>query len=324
MYKIYCRLLSVAVTVVVIGCVPHGTNVDTFQPANPDERELRENQCSIEQDCQMTIREKYRVLLLGQDYQGTLALMPQVKEAMLEEAMLEKEMSEKGMLDHDPVAIALRMIRFLYCYLYVALGRDEEALQKYIEMELPTYDDPGLVFMDSQVKIFLLKILNMFDEIIDESNKILDNPDIEPLLGIDYPPFYAITKFPLIHAQLAKGDFESAQNNIDQLRNYLQGYPAHIYVDQQWYSACNIYLSLAEYYISNLIETHTACFGKGEQVPPSRDPSDPKKLFFDLPKIGHDFISKTDGSLFTLEDFPEALAEPPRNLAPVLNPFADH
>ena len=138
-----------------MGCIPHVADIDTFHPANPDARELHGNQCDMEQEqnCKVTIREKQRILLLNQDYQGALDLMPQVKEAMLEEAMLAREVFEKGMLAEDPVNMALRKIRYVYCYLYVAVGRDKEALQKIKEIELPIHDDTGMAFFDNQVKI---------------------------------------------------------------------------------------------------------------------------------------------------------------------------
>ena len=310
MYRTCYQFLFTALCVATVSCTPHGTNIDTSQ-AVPDAKKLSDNQSNRkqDQDNKMTIREKQKTLMLAQDYQGALDLMPQLEKELLEKAILEKEMFEKGILEENPVNMALRMIRHMYCYLYVALGRDEEALQKFMEIELPTHDDPDWVLLDNQVKILIMKRLNMLDGIIDETNTILNKPNIVPMLQVDSSQQYAMAMIGLIHAQLAKGDFESAQNNIYTFKDYLQRYPTHFNMVSQWHSTSSAYLSVAEYYVNNLTETHTACFVKCELVPITRDPNNPDRLNFDLPNIAYDFVSKTDGSLFTSDDLRAKLAE---------------
>jgi hypothetical protein len=155
----------------------------------------------------------------------------------------------------------------------------------------------------------------MFNEVVDELNILLNNQDVGPALQIDFPSNYAEAMACLVSAQLMQGDLESAQNSIYRLRNVLQRWPIHISEVRQLHAKYSESLSLVEYYISNLQETHTVCAVKGELKPPIRDPDDPDKIILDQPSVGYEIVSKTDGSPFTLEDFRKAIA------VPIVDPF---
>jgi len=259
MYKTFYPFLFATVCIVGASCTPHSANVSTLQSANPNAEELLDNQGNEEQKQggEMTSIEKQRVLLLEQDYQGALDLMPRVAKELLEKAKLEKEM-----LDREPIRETLSRIRHTYAYLYLALGRDEEALQKIREIELPVAADIDFAHMDSSITIILLERLNMFDEVIDEANAILTNTG-PALLREGRILEHAQMMIGLITAQIATGDLEYAQNNIDQLRNYLRRWPIHISEVQQHHANAGEILALAEHYINHLTETHVIRFEKG-------------------------------------------------------------
>jgi len=295
MRKTCYNFLFTVVCAVSVSCTPHNTSVNISRPENPDTQELHDNQydCEQDQDCSMTVHEKQRILLLEQDYQGALNLMPQI----------EKELLAEGMLGGIPLIETLRGIRHRYCYLYMAMGRDAEALHKVMEIELPIDPDPISAFADWRVKILVLERLNRVDEIIDDINAFLNVPNA------DSHGYYPEVLLGLIYTQIVKGDFESAQNSISQYRNSLQGLLTHVSGIQQYDPMYTEDLSLAEYYINNLTETHTARFVKGELMPPARNPDNPNTLFLLLPGNRFEIVSKTDGSLFTLDDFREIFAE---------------
>ena len=119
MYKTWHTFFFIIVCVVSAGCVPHSTNVGVSQFADPDVIESQDNHYEKEQDqrCEMTYKAIFKVLLLEQDYQGALDMMPQVAQEMLEEELLEKETFEKGMLERDPAGYALRTSIVTYCFL---------------------------------------------------------------------------------------------------------------------------------------------------------------------------------------------------------------
>ena len=194
MYKTCHPFLFTVICVVGVSCAPHGASIDVLPSTNPSAEELQDNQCSHEQDqdCNMTVHEKQRILLLEQDYQGALDLMPQ----------LEKELLEKAMLAGEPPYEALGTIRLGYSYLYVALGREKEALQKIMEIELLIEDAPDLELIDFVDKIIVMQRLNRVDEIIDEINRILNDSRIRPVLPVDYALMMGI----LIATQIMKGD----------------------------------------------------------------------------------------------------------------------
>jgi len=310
MYKICYPFLLTVVCIIGVGCIPLGTNVDTLQPANPDAKELQDYQHNMDQEqgSNMTSDEKQKTLMLAQDYQGALDLMPQVAKELLENAMKEKEKFEQGMLKREPICEALSKIRFTYVYLYLALGKDEEALQKLRDIELPAVADLEFAYMDSSIKILILKRLNMHEEVIEETNAILTN--IGPaLLGEGHILEHAHEMMGLIIAQIATGDLESAQNNIDQLRNYLRRWPMHISEVQHFHANCSEMLALAEHYINHLTETHTIRFAKGTLEPPTRCPDNPDNISFEIPPIAFGFFCNADGRPFTYDDLCEILAK---------------
>jgi hypothetical protein len=215
MQKAFYPFLFAVVCIISASCTPYSIDVENSQSANSNAEELLDYHCNKEQeqDCKMTIREKQRVLLLEQDYQGALNLMPQLEKELLEKAMLERETFAEGMIVRDPLIDALREIRVTYVYLYIALGKDEEALQKIRGIELSIDTDPVLAYLDVHLKICVLERLNMVDKIIDEINTILDNPNVGFVLWTNFPLYYAKATSALLFAQIVKEDFESAKDN---------------------------------------------------------------------------------------------------------------
>jgi hypothetical protein len=361
MYKVYYQFLFTVLCVVGVSCILHNTSVETLELANPNTEELHDDQCSQkqEQNSKMTLLEQHRTLLLAQDYQGALELMPELEKELRENVMLQKEMVAKDRIESDPYIETLRGIRTAYCYLYMVLGRDEEALQKIKEIELPVDTDPELAYFDIHGKLRILERLNMVDEVIDEAKTLLNNPNIGHRLQTDSPVCYAEIMSTLLLAQLVKGDFDSAQNTIDQFRNYLRGRPTYVSVrafseslwippkspprsvghstfgeellqvpslggagvvhsidfnpDQflilssevlQYHTRYSNFLSVAEYYINNLTETHIACYVKCEPEPPIPDPDNSGKCILPIQGNGCGFVSKVDGSFFAFDDIP--------------------
>ena len=198
------------------------------------------------------------------------------------------------------------------------MGRDEDALQKIMEIGFPITADPLRIFMDSRIKIHVMERLNMIDDIIDELNTILNDPNIGPALLREAPVFHAEAMETLIIAQIAQGDFESARNNISDLRNLLLRWPTHISEILQVHSTLSENLSLAEYYINHLVETHVVHFVKGEVEPPVRNPDEPDEIVIGMPDNGFAIVSKTDGNLFTLYDLRKILAASIPDPFPVL------
>jgi hypothetical protein len=221
MYKIYYLILFTVVCIIGVGCLPRDTDGGAPQPANHKDDE---------QGDKITNWEQCKVLLWAQNYQCALDMMPQVENELLERAkLLDSERSSD-----DAIRFAIRHVRLTYCYLYMTLGKDEEALQKMMEFELPIDDDPNLAYMDCRGKILIMERLGMVDEIIDELNTILNNPDVgNALLETGSIYFHAQAMIGLICAQIKKGDFESARHNINQCWSNLRRWPTHIDEVQQ-------------------------------------------------------------------------------------------
>ena len=314
MYQTFYPFLFVVLCVTGVSCIPNGTSVDTSQSVNQEVKELSDNQSNQkqDQDNRMTIHKKIKKLMLAQDYQGALDLMP-----LLEIELLGKTF-EKGMLEKEPINENLSAIRYVYTYLHVALGRDAEALQKIREIELPVEVNPVGAVHEMIFKTTVLERLNMVDEAIDEYNLFLSNQEIVSVLKADFPLLYAEMMCSLIVAQIVEGDFKSVQNNIDKLKNYMQELPTYISEFRQIKSKYNEFIAYIEHYINNLTETHVACFIHEISEPPTRVPEYPDKIDFGLPRVGLDFVSKSDGSSFTLDDLREMLAKSLPNMFPVL------
>jgi len=317
MYRLFHYFIFAVVCAVGVGCIPHSANVDTVLPANADKPGVQDRQSSPvqEQDCQMTVLEKNKLLMLAQDYQGALDLMPQ-----LEWELLGGEF-EKGMLIQDPINGNLYVIRHIYTYLYVALGKDEEAFQKILEIDLPVDANPLAALMEMHTKTTVLARLNLVDQVINEYNTFLYSQDIGPALKVDFPALYAEAVCELIMAQVVKGDFESAQSNIDNLRYFVRDWWKHreFYEFRLLYSKYNEFITYVQYYIYNLTETHVACFVHEELEPPTHHPDKPDEIGHGLPRVGLDFVSKTDGNSFTLDDLRRTFAESMTGPFPVLH-----
>ena len=317
MYRTYyLQLLFAVVCAISAGCIPRSTDVDSSQSANLDAKGVHDHHSNQEQEqnCKMTIHEKQKLLMLAKDYQDALDLMPQ-----LEKELLGSEF-EKRMLMQDPINGNLYTIRQIYTYLYVALGRDEEALQKILEIDLPVDANPLAALMEVYTKTTVLARLNLVDEVIDEYHTFLNGQDTGPALKADFHALYAEVLCELICAQVVKGDFESVQSNIDELRYFVRDWWKHreFYEFRLLHSKYNEFITYVGYYINNLSETHIACFIHEELKPPMRSPEEPDKVEFGLPRTGLDFVSKTDGSSFTLDDLRKALAESMPDPFPVL------
>jgi len=308
-----------------VGCVPQNAQVN-MQPM-----ELGNSAALTQEEKILTAIEKQRILLLQQDYQGALDLMPLVEIELLLEESLE---------------VAAERSLSMYCYLYAALCRDEEALQKIMEYEqsrdttfkgtnLEPVDWADLPAVEEHLfilhKVTIMSRLNMANEIAKELNALLDNKDVGHVLFTEVPLFYAMALNGLICAQLVKGDLESAKNNIIRCRDYMyehydpvKGFSGPASFGRKHYFSCHENLNELEYFIDNLTNTHFVRYVKVSVEPPERDPECPVTIKFGLPLIAYEFVSKVDGSLFTTDDFRKATSVSPHDLAPVLDPFADH
>jgi hypothetical protein len=318
--KMINQLLLIVVCIICVSFTLLATNeVVLSQSSNLDTKKIQGDQPFEEQERsnKMTIQEQQRILLLKQDYQGALDLMPQLEKELLAEELRDKELLAKGKLEGKPFDQALRTIRSTYCYLYKALGREKEALQIILEIELPITTDPELLYDDSMEKILVLGRLNMIDEIIDEINTCFNDPNIGQ--QTDTLP-HAVMLYLLINAKLIKGDIESAQKSIDQMRNNLRRWPTHMIKVLQEHAKNSEMLSYVEYYINNLTETHMVRIVKREWKPPIQSPYDPKKIILDSPGIAFECVSKTDGSYFTVEDFRKIQAKKLQDQDPFLVP----
>jgi len=295
MYKTYRQFLFTVVCVAIVGCIPQSTSVDVLPPTSITSVELQESQNHQKQaeECQIAILEKkQRILLLKQDYQGALNLMLQ----------LEEELFKKSMLAEECPYETLRIIRDTYCYLYLALGKDEEALQKILEIDLPVDPDPMSAFADWRTKTLIMERLNMFDEVIDEYKALVGQ---SPTSHEFYPD--VLLGLTILH--IFQGDFESAQDTIDRYKDYLQSLPMPVRRILQYDPMYTEYLSSMEYYINNLTETYVVRLVKGYLEPPTRDPDNPNLLILTIPGNGYEFVSKTDGTILTLDDIRKILAE---------------
>ena len=286
----------------------------------------------------MTAREKQRTLLLEQDFKGALDLMTLIEEELLQEK------------SHEEVSEYLIQI---YCYLYLVLGKDGDALQKFEEFERSrdtTRKDTSVASEDlidipavkesifNNMKTTIMSRLNMANEIVAETKALLDNKDVGHVLFEKIPLFYAATLNTLITAQMVIGDFESALENIIWCRDYMnkhrdpvRGFSGPVSFGRQHYLSCHESLNSAEYFIKNLTETHFVRFVKGNIEPPRPVVGNPDKIDIRLPIVNHEFVSKIDGSIFTIEDFRRATAVPiidpfpitqPENL-PDINPWTE-
>ena len=306
------QLLFLLICFVNIGCTPRSTNtgdVPLSESLNLEVQSVCTDMDNInkEQENIMSSYEKrVKSLMVNQDYQGALNLMPQ----------LESELQEKW----ADIGISA-VIRGIYCYLYVALGRDEEALQNLMEFKLPNDNDPELAYLVVALyfdKVAVMSRLNMADGIISETKAIHNNHDLMSSLHEKAPYLYLDTLDALFFAQLAKDDLESAQYTVKQKREYLKKFsykPSYKTVEgQQFFFKYNEALLFHEYYLNNLTTTHTFCFVKNKPDPPVYAPDAPDKIKYGL-LTKCEFASKTDGSLFTIEDFRKVTA------ASLIDPF---
>jgi len=340
-------LLIVLLGFINAGCVPQNANVNT-QPTETGSTVTN-------------YREQMRKLMVNQNYQEALDLMPKV----------EKETLGKG--SPDEVFGEQEGIQFAYYFLYMALGRDKDALQKMMEYQLP-HDIRDLIGAKAasqlEFKIYLDKItvmsrLNMMDDFIRETIAIFDNHSILNAFaeGVGVPRIYEELLILLASAQIIQGDMESAQETINRVRNLLDNSSYRALPQFDWtLQPENTFarrrvnspileenetesmpkfrpeqiitlsgtireqvliegLLLYEYYMHNLTATHTLRFSKNEPEPPKYTSDKQDKISFKLPRIEYEIVSKTDGSLFTFEDLRKATAVPVVDPFPVIDPF---
>ena len=132
---------------------PPSLNIDTPEPSTPPNHKIWK-----------IVRE----LMYEQKYEDAIAFVPQ----------LEKEMAEESNFDKENY---LYVFHAVVVYLYLMIGKNEEALQRSDEIFFHKPDaKSGYEFLAIRVGIFMR--LNMPDRMIEESNKLLKSPDIHPMI----------------------------------------------------------------------------------------------------------------------------------------------
>ena len=298
-------VLFVFIVITNISCTPPNEHVDTsfaeqesLETQNSHTRQDNTNQ--EQKKSEISYNEQQKRLLLNQDYKGALDLMPQV----------ENEMLEQG-IPHQAVRC---FSKNTYCYLYMALGRDDDALQKIMEYELSSDIDPTskaiYEYDNHYAKVIVMSRLNMTNEVINETNAYLGDINAFSALLEKDPYLCVSTLFNLLAAQLINEDIKSAQDSIYRIRKLLESYSTPTEQAQQLCMRFYEVIRYVEYYINTLTETHSVRFTQGKLKPVTRDTVNPDNVDYELPRFEWSIFSKIDSCEFTFDNFRKVTAKP--------------
>jgi hypothetical protein len=281
--------------------------------ASQEERNTTRNDGNINMEKER-IKSKFneqmkRLMVEDENYQGALNLLMQI----------EDEASDDVRSDGSSI-----MDLSLYCYLFVILGRDDDALQKIMENKLQNdireAIDYDFLFQlkcrNHFLQVTIMARLNMVDDIINEINTILGKHNTETLIQENNPLIYSSLLSLLSGAQIIKGDFEQALHIIKQGKCFINQNRVGTLAQQLPLLFDYELFGVQEYYVNNLTQTHIFHFSKSKPAPPTSPLDGQDGIDFQIPCIEYEIVSKTDDSIFTIEDFRKATT------VPIVDPFS--